>query len=417
MSLATAPIIHTNTGFQSMTGYGLEEMVGRSCRFLQGPKTDPSSVAVIKEAMSTGSPCHVRMLNYRKDGTMFNNMLTFRPIFDSEGHMVFGVSINIEVVDSFGRLKPLLTQVDRLNKLLPEKIPLPSPPSVRERVSVVNTGMLDNRAEQRGRLANAATDSTKEEIPRSTLMTATEKATTLAKERAAEYQKKERAGREVAANVEGKAGAAAKSPLQRQSSVARHHQSGSLSPPTKLERSQSPRQPNSARSPPMMQQRPSSARLQGGKSESNLRAAAAHSRPATARTTMALARDPSTSAVAKGGSAPLPRRSPSSGVNLPPMVQVGSPDLSRRAALPGAQRSPRTPRSDGEARPATAATQLGSQRSPRTPGNSGTRPLATAGNHPVPPSVAATNSPLSPRASRMGARPSTGRLAGAQRPA
>jgi len=342
---------------------------------------------------------------------MFNNMLTFRPIFDNEGHLIFGVSINIEVLDSFGRLKPLLTQVDRLNKLLPEKIPLPAPPSGRERTTNVKSGMLDNRADQRDRLAKAAADNTKEEMPRNTLMTATEKATTLAKERAAEYQKKERTGKEAGANIEGKLGAVAKLPLQRQPSLARSHQRDSQSPPTKLERSISPRQPSSARSPPVLQQRPSSARLHGGKSESTLRGSAANARPVTARTTTALARDPSTSAVAKGGSAPLPRRSPSSALNLPPMVQAGSPDLSRRAAQLGSQRSPRTPGSGAEARPTSAASQLGTQRSPRIPGSSGgTRSFAAASNHPVPPLAAASGSPPSPRASRMGARPSTARL-------
>ena len=83
-------------------------------------------------------------------------MLSLRPIFDREGHMVFIISISVEVVDQFSRLKPLLAQVDRLNKLLPERIPLPAPPDVHERVSLVHGSMLlVNRAQMRERLAKA----------------------------------------------------------------------------------------------------------------------------------------------------------------------------------------------------------------------------------------------------------------------
>ena len=320
MSLAAAPIIHANSGFQSMSGYSLEDLVGRSCRCLQGPKTDHASVSVIKEAIATGTSCHVRIFNYRKDGTTFNNMLTFRPVFDSEGHMVFGVSINIEIVDSFAQLKPLLTQVDRLNKLLPEKIPLPAPSSVRERVSVVYGGMIANRAEQRDRMARASAKSVKEDVPRSSLMTATEKATTLAKERAAEFQKKQL----------------------------------TENPVTAKSAANSPRQPSSARTPPMMQ-RPSTARL--------------------------AASQPSASTETQGSvSAPLPRRSPSSGMALAPLH--ARDDLSRSPALlRRVQRSPRAQTShDG------------------------------VGIGPSPPLIAQSVSPPSPRASRMASRPSSARL-------
>jgi len=154
LSLGQAPIIYTNTGFQAMTGYSLDESVGRSCRFLQGPQSDPAAVETIVEAIRTGTQAHVRLLNYRKDGNVFNNMLSLRPIFDREGHLVFMVSISVEVVEQFSRLKPLLAQADRLNKLLPERIPLPSPPSVHERVSLIHGNMLlVNRAQMAERLA------------------------------------------------------------------------------------------------------------------------------------------------------------------------------------------------------------------------------------------------------------------------
>merc|ERR1711965_433932 len=44
MSLGAAPIIHANAGFLNMSGYRLDEVIGRSGRFLQGPKTNPACV-------------------------------------------------------------------------------------------------------------------------------------------------------------------------------------------------------------------------------------------------------------------------------------------------------------------------------------------------------------------------------------
>jgi len=150
-SLGGVPIIHANAGFQRLNGYTLDEMVGRSCRFMQGPRTDSDSIAILSEAIRTGTQAHVRLLNYRKDGTHFHNMLSLRPLFDRDGHMVFVIAFSIEVLEPFRRLKPLLTQVDRLNKLLPDKIDLPAPPSVKERVSLMHERLAFERGAARSR--------------------------------------------------------------------------------------------------------------------------------------------------------------------------------------------------------------------------------------------------------------------------
>jgi PAS domain S-box-containing protein len=146
MSIAYAPIIHVNKGWRSMTGYTSEDAVGRSCRFLQGPSTSEESVASIREAIRTGTRAVVRVVNYRKDGSLFNNMLTLRPIFDDAGHMVFMVAISVAVSNSFKRMKPLLTQLNRLNHLLPERLNLPAVASVRRRLSLGHGAMLKRRA-------------------------------------------------------------------------------------------------------------------------------------------------------------------------------------------------------------------------------------------------------------------------------
>ena len=46
-----------NEAFCRMTGYEREEIVGRNCRFLQGPDTDPAAVARIRQAMKEARRC------------------------------------------------------------------------------------------------------------------------------------------------------------------------------------------------------------------------------------------------------------------------------------------------------------------------------------------------------------------------
>lgn len=84
MTLPGAPICFVNEGFTNMTGYSAAEAVGNNCGFLQSPKSDPETVKCIRLAMQTSTDVHVQILNMRKDGALFLNMLSLRPLCDSE---------------------------------------------------------------------------------------------------------------------------------------------------------------------------------------------------------------------------------------------------------------------------------------------------------------------------------------------
>lgn len=81
------PIILANSFFTAMTGYTDDEVIGRNCRFLQGPETDPEVVQEINQALDERMPVTKILLNYRKDGTPFWNELTISPIFDANGDL------------------------------------------------------------------------------------------------------------------------------------------------------------------------------------------------------------------------------------------------------------------------------------------------------------------------------------------
>ena len=65
------PIVYVNDSFSQMTGYSLEEMIGKSPAILQGPKTDRAVLDRLSKALAEGRLFHGEAINYRKDGTEF----------------------------------------------------------------------------------------------------------------------------------------------------------------------------------------------------------------------------------------------------------------------------------------------------------------------------------------------------------
>lgn len=91
------PIVFVNRAFCELTGYAMSEAVGRNCRFMQGPDTDPATVRQLHEAVSSGSAVAVDILNYRKNGTSFWNALHVGPVFDERRELRYFFSTQWDV--------------------------------------------------------------------------------------------------------------------------------------------------------------------------------------------------------------------------------------------------------------------------------------------------------------------------------
>jgi PAS domain S-box-containing protein len=91
------PIVFANLGFERLTGYGSDDVLGRNCRFLQGPDTDPDTVREIREAVAAARRCAVEILNYREDGTTFWNELSISPVLDATGALTHFVGVQTDV--------------------------------------------------------------------------------------------------------------------------------------------------------------------------------------------------------------------------------------------------------------------------------------------------------------------------------
>nr|AML78318.1 putative LOV domain-containing protein [Cyperus papyrus] len=91
------PIMYASAGFYTMTGYSAKEVIGKNCRFLQGPETDKEEVTKIRDAVKNGKSFCGRLLNYRKDGIPFWNLLTVTPIRDDNGKVIKFIGMQVEV--------------------------------------------------------------------------------------------------------------------------------------------------------------------------------------------------------------------------------------------------------------------------------------------------------------------------------
>nr|AML79142.1 putative LOV domain-containing protein [Bassia scoparia] len=91
------PILYASEGFFKMTGYNSREVIGRNCRFLQGAETDSEELEKIREALVKGNNYCGRLLNYKKDGTPFWNLLTIAPIKDEAGKVLKYIGMQVEV--------------------------------------------------------------------------------------------------------------------------------------------------------------------------------------------------------------------------------------------------------------------------------------------------------------------------------
>jgi PAS domain S-box-containing protein len=91
------PIIYANPAFERLTGYGADEVLGRNCRFLQGPRTDPAELMAIRDAVAERRVYQGLLLNYRKDGSEFWNELTIGPVADGDQPDRYLVGIQLDV--------------------------------------------------------------------------------------------------------------------------------------------------------------------------------------------------------------------------------------------------------------------------------------------------------------------------------
>nr|AML77546.1 putative LOV domain-containing protein [Cyanoptyche gloeocystis] len=94
------PIVFASTGFQRLSGYSEREIIGRNCRFLQGNETDRGVTQEIGHAIRERRQLLCEILNYRKDGTQFWNLLYITPVCDAAGKPLVFLGCQFDITSS-----------------------------------------------------------------------------------------------------------------------------------------------------------------------------------------------------------------------------------------------------------------------------------------------------------------------------
>ena len=92
-------ITEVNTAFIQITGYAEDQLLGRNCRMLQGPLSDPATVAGMRQAVQTQREFFGEILNYRRNGEPYWNELTITPIHDQSGQLTNYIASQRDITD------------------------------------------------------------------------------------------------------------------------------------------------------------------------------------------------------------------------------------------------------------------------------------------------------------------------------
>ena len=107
------PLIYVNEAFEEVTGYDASEVIGRNCRFLQGPDTDEERARELRAAIADRESVTVELLNYRRDGRPFWNQVALNPVSNGRGETTHFVGFQEDVTERM-RVQQLLALLNRV---------------------------------------------------------------------------------------------------------------------------------------------------------------------------------------------------------------------------------------------------------------------------------------------------------------
>ncbi|MEO6282379.1 MAG: PAS domain S-box protein [Dyadobacter sp.] len=93
-------ILFVNDAFTKMTGYCSEEILGKTPRILQGPKTDRKELDRLRGCLNKWESCEIAVINYKKNGEEFWINLAVTPVADENGWYTHWISVERDITES-----------------------------------------------------------------------------------------------------------------------------------------------------------------------------------------------------------------------------------------------------------------------------------------------------------------------------
>ena len=111
-------IIYVNEAFTRISGYQPEEVLGKTPRILQGPKTDQAELHKVRTALSSWRPVTVEVVNYRKDGSEFWNEFSLVPVANTQGWYTHWIAVQRDTTGRKGVEQALRQSEERFRSLI-----------------------------------------------------------------------------------------------------------------------------------------------------------------------------------------------------------------------------------------------------------------------------------------------------------
>lgn len=111
------PIVYANKAFEQITGYSYEETVGRNCRFLHNQDKDQGELQKVRDAIKNATPVEVTLKNFRKNGELFYNRLSIKPLFDQEGKLIYFLGVQYDVTEQISAKQEIKKLTETLDVL------------------------------------------------------------------------------------------------------------------------------------------------------------------------------------------------------------------------------------------------------------------------------------------------------------
>jgi diguanylate cyclase (GGDEF)-like protein/PAS domain S-box-containing protein len=113
------PLVYVNPAFERLAGLPREQLLGRNCRFLQSPDSDPVAVAAVRRAVEAGEEVRVTLLNHRgPERTPWWNELHLAPVHGPDGTVARYIGIQVDVTARVAAERALAQERDRTRSAL-----------------------------------------------------------------------------------------------------------------------------------------------------------------------------------------------------------------------------------------------------------------------------------------------------------
>ena len=153
LRLPDQPLVYVNEAFEQLAGLTRDQVLGRNCRFLQGPDTDLAAVARIRSAVDRGQEVRETLLNFRgPDRTPWWNEIHLAPVLDADGTVVQYIGVQHDVTTRVETERALLQERDRSQAFLAQieelayTDPLTGLPNRRRLAEQVESAIWDARS-------------------------------------------------------------------------------------------------------------------------------------------------------------------------------------------------------------------------------------------------------------------------------